>query len=299
MLVVGLLSAFTLDACGHDNAVSTPIPDGASADASVLDTSDGSNTVDPTDAGDSATVVPPKPSKVNVTTEAMIVADVPRSYVLSVPKTYDPARAYPLIVALHGDGQTADGFRTFLGLDDVAGNDAITAYTDQVLDLGTPFDQNGDQQFVAAVIGAVKAKRNIDPAKVWGLGYSKGGFILNELACRKPGMFKAIAAHASGAPARAQPGDRFPTCDGVVGIPVLTSEGDQDKNIGAEDAANCWSHFNACGEGRSPIAPTGCQKAIGCPADKPVVYCLAAGLGHYPIWSGAAAASWDFFRALQ
>jgi len=46
----------------------------------------------------------------------------------------------------------------------------------------------------------VKKNRNIDAGKVWGFGYSKGAFMLNEFGCRKPGLFAAIAPHSGGAP---------------------------------------------------------------------------------------------------
>jgi polyhydroxybutyrate depolymerase len=289
LVSTGIAMFLALYACGGESGGSsgtTPLPDGAVVDE------DGA-IIEP---GADGPVIPPdtaKPSKVDVTNEQVSVLGGPRSYTLSVPKKYDAARQYPLIIALHGDGQSGDGFRLFLGLDDISGDDAITAYPDQVVDLFAPYDQNQDQQLVEAVINDVKGKRSIDAAKVWAFGYSKGGYIANELACRKPGMFKAMAAHAAGAP-------QVPAaqCPGIVGLPVMLTEGDKDTAVGASFGASYWATINGCSTSRAPTTPAGCEKYTGCEAGKPVTYCLAAGVSHYPIWTGAAQASWDFFKSL-
>ena len=279
-------------ACSSDGGSSSgsggALPDGATAIA------DGA-IVDP-----DGNVIPPdalsKPSKVVVTNETVDVMGAGRAYVLSVPKTYSAARSYPLIVALHGDGQNATEFRTFIGVDELAGDDAITAHPDQVIDLFTPYAQNQDQQLVEAVINAVKAKYAIDAAKVWGFGYSKGGFIANQLACRKPGLFKAIAAHATGGPQ--EPDGSVPPCPGLNGVPVLLSQGSNDTGIGASSAALYWAQVNGCGTGRSTTTPPECQKADGCPPGKPVIFCEAPGISHFPIWGDAATVSWSFYKSL-
>ncbi len=239
-----------------------------------------------------------KPSKVNVSNETVTVMGETRKYLLVVPKTYDAARKYPLVIALPGDGEDGDYLRGLLPLDDVMGDDAIVAYPADVVDLFTPYDQNPDQQLVQATITAVSATRSIDPAKVWGFGYSKGGFIANEIACRKPGILKAMALHAGGAPQETQGPDGFPQCPGVIGLPVLAAEGEFDTAIGGDYGAQYWSKVNGCGATRTATTPAGCQKVDGCPADKPVTYCLAAGVGHYPPWDKAPEVSWAFFTSL-
>lgn len=239
----------------------------------------------------------PKSSKVNATDETIDVLGKTRMFVLAVPKTYDAARKYPLIVALHGDGQDAPGFRAFLRFDDIAGDDAIVVYPSQAVDLFNPYDQNSDQQLVEATINAVKAKLSIDDGKVWGFGYSKGGFMANQIACRRPGVFKAMAIHAGGAPQDVD-GNGYPSCPGVIGLPVLATEGEFDTGIGGDFGAQYWASIDGCTNQRSATTPAACQKHDGCPAGKPVVYCLAPGVSHYPIWNEADAVSWTFFNSL-
>ena len=239
-----------------------------------------------------------KPSKVTATNEAITVLGTSRTYVLAVPKTYDAARKYPLIIALHGDGQDGPTFRAFLTWDDVAGDDAIVAYPTGAVELFTPYDQNPDQLLVEATIADVKTKRSIDATKVWGFGYSKGAFMLNEIACRKPGVVKAMAFHAGSAPQEPRSADNYPQCPGVMGLPVLATEGDKNTDIGADYGANYWAMVNGCGGSRTPSTPAACYTTDGCPADKPVVYCLAPGVMHYPIWDQAVNVSWAFFKKL-
>lgn len=239
----------------------------------------------------------PKPSKVNVTVESVAVLGNPREYALAVPKTYAAARKYPLIIALHGDGQNGPGFVKFLDFESVNGDDVIVAYPTGAEDLFATYAQNPDELLVEATINAVKAKLSIDDAKVWGFGYSKGGFMANEIACLKPGLFKAMAAHASGA-AEEPRVNGYPDCPGVIGLPVLVTEGSFDTGIGGNYAAQYWASVNGCGTSRSDTTPAGCQKFNGCAAGTPTQYCLAAGVGHYPIWNQAAAISWAWFNTL-
>jgi polyhydroxybutyrate depolymerase len=291
-MVVGVVALFACSSTTVQKASGSPvIPDGGMQldDGAVVDM-DG-NVVEQPDTS-------MKPSKVDATDETVTVLGTSRTYVLAVPKTYDATRKYPLIIALHGDGQDGPGFRAFLTWDDVAGDDAIVAYPTGAVDLFTSYDMNPDQQLVEATINDVKTKRSIDPTKIWGFGYSKGGFILNEVQCRKPGLLTAMANHAAGAPQEPQGMDGYPQCPGVTGLPVLATEGDLNTDIGANYSANYWAMINGCGANRSPSTPAACYKTDGCPADKPVFYCLAPGVQHYPIWNQAVNVSWTFYKGL-
>jgi hypothetical protein len=107
-----------------------------------------------------------------------------------------------------------------------------------------------------------------------------------------------MAIHAGGAPQEPQGADNYPQCPGVVGLPVLETEGELDQAIGGAFGANYWGKVNGCGTDRSDTTPAPCQKTNGCPPDKPVVYCLAPGVSHYPMWNEAVNASWTFFTSL-
>lgn len=249
---------------------------------------------------DGAVILPPTPpaeSLMNMTTESIDVDGAERTYVLAVPKAYDAARSYPLIVALHGDGDNAAGFAMGSGLEQAVGSDAILAFTDRSEDLFTPYDDNPDQKLVERVIDAVKASYTVDATKVWGFGFSKGAFQLNELACRKPGLFAAMAVHAGGAPQERDVNDEV-YCPAAIGLPMFVVQGELDQGIGGEFAAQYWASRAGCAETRSPSTPTICQAFDGCDPSTPVVFCVVPGHPHSPLYPGAAVDSWSWFNSL-
>jgi len=298
VLALGAAAATVLSgfACSENKIPASSSGGPPEADGAVVEEEDSGLVVDP-DGAVVAKVDSAKPSKVKITVEQIDVGTELREYALAVPKTYDAARKYPLIIALHGDGQNGPGVATFLDFQAVNGDDAIVAYPTGAEDLTTPYDQNPDQLLVEATINSVKGKLSIDDTKVWGFGYSKGGFMANEIACRKPGIFKAMAVHASGAPEEPRV-NGYPDCPGVVGLPVLATEGDRDTGIGGDYAAKYWAFVNGCGTTRGNPTADGCYTQNGCPAGKPVIYCLAANVSHYPIWGQATAVSWTWFKTL-
>ncbi len=231
------------------------------------------------------------------TLEKVDVDGTARQFMLSVPKTYDKARSYPLIVALHGDTQDAASFIPFLGLDLLTGDDAILAYPDHSEDLFTPYDKNVDQRLIEVTIDTVKSKYSIDTAKIWGIGYSKGGYQFNEIACKKPGLIKAMAIHAGGAPQnRDVNGDV--DCPAAIALPAFVTHGALDDPGGGEFGAAYWAGLAGCQTTRSPTTPAICERYDGCNAATPVVFCVVPNQPHYPMYKDAAAHSWAWFKTL-
>jgi len=237
------------------------------------------------------------PEKMSRTDETIDVDGTSRKYILSVPKSYVATRKYPLVLALHGDGQDAASFVSFLGLEPVAGDDVIIAYADHSEDLFTPYEENNDQKLIAAILPAVSSKRSIDAAKIWGVGYSKGGYQLNQIACRKPGLLKAIAVHAGGAP-QDRDGEDAISCPSAVGLPAFVTHGANDEPSGGEYAADYWAGLAGCGSTRKATTPTICQAYDGCPKDKPVVFCVVPNQPHFPIYAAAGEHTWGWLKTL-
>lgn len=288
---------FTVFACSSEGggASSGALPDGAPEGSIVLE--DGAvvdpdgNIIDPQDSK--------PPSKVNTTKETVDVDGTPRTYLLSVPKTYSASKKYPLVMALHGDGQDGATFQSMLAFEEVSGDEAVVAYTDRSEDLNTPYDQNKDQKLVEYAIAAIKGKYSIDDARVWAVGYSKGAFQLNQIACRKPGVFKAMAVHAGGAPEDRQAGNpNAVDCPNAIALPVFATEGGNDSLIGGQFAALVWAQKAGCGGSTSPSTPSICRKYDGCPPATPVSICIVPGQSHYPLYDDAAEHSWAWFKSL-
>jgi polyhydroxybutyrate depolymerase len=292
LVVVGLAASCSNDPVSEGPDGGTTLPDGGQVE------DDGAAVDSGGDASPQQDSEPP--SKVNVTNETVDVDGRTRDYVLAVPKTYVASRAYPLIVAFHGDGFNGPSFRAYFPIDKESGDDAIVAWpTGNDWDLFTAYDTNNDQKLVEAVILAVKAKLTIDDAKIWGVGYSKGGFLASEIACHKPGLLKAMAIHAGGAPQETNGANGYPSCPSAIGLPILVSHGTIDPDFGGgEYAANYWALIGGCGSTRSAATPNPCEKYVNCPAASPVMFCPVAGLPHVPVWPDAAKVSWGFFKTL-
>jgi polyhydroxybutyrate depolymerase len=255
---------------------------------------------------------PPPPSgpKVSVTTELLEINGAIREVVLAIPTSYVPTRAYPLVVAFHGDQGTGPGMRAAHPVDDVSGEDAFVAYPsghNLTWDLYTPTAQNVDVPFIEALVLDLGTRYSIDTTRLFGVGFSKGAFFVNQLACRKPTFFRAIAAYAGGAPNEPQDPSAGYWPNGYVqcagqssGVAALVVHGTDDDVVpfaSGEFDASYWSYVNGCSSERSPSAPAPCERHAACPADKPVVFCPVPDLGH-AIWPGAGQAAWSFFSTL-
>ena len=248
------------------------------------------------DAPTPADAATPATSKVVTTTEAIMVDGVARQYMLSVPKTYSAARAYPLLLMLHGDGDSDDSFARLTQMGEVTGGDAIVAYPNKSEELFTPYDQNVDQRLIEVTVDAIKAKLNVDAAKVWGFGYSKGAFQLNEIACKKPGLLKAFVSHAGGAP-QTRDGAGAVVCPAAIAIPAFLIHGADDDLPGGQFQAQYWASVAGCQTTSTATTPAGCVTFDACPGATPVRFCILAGWGH-AYSPGSTSDAWAWLKTL-
>lgn len=316
-------TAFAIAACSGDattdeggtgqipaTSVTTTTQDaGTTADADAP--REGTATADGGDADAAADAPPPKPPML-VTDGTLDVAGVARAYVLARPSTYDASRTYPLVLALHGDGGDGPSLRAAYPFDDVSAQDAFVVYpsgANGAWDLYGASSANQDEAFLVALIASLESAWSIDPARVFGTGFSKGAFMLNQLACRRPTMFRAIAPHSGGAPY--EPSDPsashfangYTKCaaQSVGNAPaVLVVHGESDSVVpfdGGRFSADYWAFVNGCGTSRStPGAVSPCVMQDGCGTGHAVGLCAIPGLDHAP-WANAATAAWTFFSA--
>jgi polyhydroxybutyrate depolymerase len=138
------------------------------------------------------------------------VGGVSRTYRTIVPAataSVPPVHALPLLVVLHGRGQSpwtavrATGFLPF-----ARRAQAVLVYPDGLYRSwnagsgccgaaglrGTP-----DTAFIAAVVAAALRDLPVDPARVYVVGYSNGGKLAWSLACVHPALFAAVATYGA------------------------------------------------------------------------------------------------------
>ncbi|MEU8324313.1 dienelactone hydrolase family protein [Nonomuraea sp. NPDC048881] len=163
------------------------------------------------------------------------VGGMTRSYVAFVPK--DLPKNAPLLLAFHGTGMNGELMRAYTGyeFDKLADsrkfvvvypngygrhwNDCRTdatypARTENVDDVG----------FVRAIIDKYRESNDIDPNRIFAMGYSNGGHMTYRLASATPGQIKAISAVAANFPG---PGNNV--CPAIRSpMPMLMITGTKD-----------------------------------------------------------------------
>ena len=193
---------------------------------------------------------------------------VNRSVGLYVPRTYQPGRPAPLIIALHGRFSSAQAMHAISHLAAVAEQrGALLLYPQTVAAywndghfaaLGrreTPADDAG---FISAAVAAAEQDYAIDDEHLYLVGYDTGGSMAYNLACRGPLHFAGVAvisalmwdyAQQACAGARATPmlimhgarDELFPTAG-------LAPEGRQTvRMLSASDTVDVWRRINGCG----------------------------------------------------
>ena len=192
---------------------------------------------------------------------------------LQVPTGFDEARAYPLLLVLHGYsvngflqqsyfrlGDAADAHQTLVlapeGTRDSNGNqfwNADPACCD--------FDRTGvdDVAYLGGLIDEVMATWPIDPARVTVVGHSNGAFMAYRLACDRADVVTAIAGLAGHAASAGT------ACAPTEPVHVLHLHGTLDETIpyetvvlqgvaspGAVDSVAAWAAHNGCAGGPAP-----------------------------------------------
>lgn len=254
-----------------------------------------------------------RPTTMTVTAETLDVAGVPREYLLATPNGHDATESYPLVLVLHPDAMDAASMRAAARFETISWQRAIVAYPTGMhgtWNLYEPTDKNPDDAFLLKLVDSLSSRLAIDPARVFGIGVSSGAFMLSQLACRRPSLFRAIAPNAGGAPyepidpAAGRWENGYVRCAGQTlgsGPAVMVVHGTADDVVdfaSGEFTARYWAYINGCQPTRSaPASPPPCARHDGCPAQRPVVFCPIQNLGH-ALWADATRAAWEFFLSL-
>ena len=211
-----------------------------------------------------------------------------RSYLLLIPKSYDPNRAYPLIFRWHGSG--GDGLSGGLGIEYSASEDAIIVSADGLDKYWRIEAESIDLHLFDSMLEMVSNQYCIDSNRIFSYGFSAGGTFSNLLACERGDVLRASAAIASGLAGK--------NCKGKVATWLLHDINDDAVPIAKGRAVRDWAiatngcSTNAMDEG------DGCVRYQGCDA-APVVWCESTGFGHNIRGDYAPAQVWKFFQSLN
>src|SRR5258705_3281148 len=125
-------------------------------------------------------------------------------YELYVPSTYQAGTPLPLVVALHGCTQTADGFRQLTRWDTLAESKGFMVLFPQQESSSNQFKcwnffqdahmhrSAGEPSLIAAVTLNVERNYSVDPHRIYANGLSAGGAMASVRGATYPDLFAAI-----------------------------------------------------------------------------------------------------------
>jgi polyhydroxybutyrate depolymerase len=187
-----------------------------------------------------------------------------RSYRVHLPPSYREGSATALVFALHGYGETADGFEKEIGFNQIADREGFIVVYPNAVPFGPKHKQMwnsggiysvwwagrvDDVSFFEKLIDTISAQYTVDPNRIFVFGTSSGGFMAHHLGARLPGRFAAIAPWAG----------LLAYNDFVAGPPVsvIHFHGAKDTKVkykglpnwgfyGVERGIRLWARRNRC-----------------------------------------------------
>jgi polyhydroxybutyrate depolymerase len=134
-----------------------------------------------------------------------------RQFQITLPDNYSASNSYPLIIGLAGYQQSSLEFNQIWNFDKyVDSKEFIYVAPDGKFDrFGNQF-WNGagccdtgkihtdDDAYILSIIQKISGQYSIDQNRIYLIGHSNGGFMVNELACRHANLFAGVIDIAGG-----------------------------------------------------------------------------------------------------
>lgn len=136
--------------------------------------------------------------------ESIVVDELTREYRLVVPRSI-VAGPVPLVVALHGTGDTPQSMATYSGLDRLASEKGfLLVYPSAIrgrwkVEDAESADANRDIRFMDALLKRLSSQFNLDSRRIYALGMSNGATFAQLWGAHRSEQITAVVAHA-GAP---------------------------------------------------------------------------------------------------
>lgn len=171
-----------------------------------------------------------------------------RRYLLTIPSQYSANTPIPLVFNFHPLGGSAQQIFNVSQLDVVAEQENFILVTPEGVDrawavTGFPLGGNADDiGFVEAMIDQLLLSYAVDPNRIYATGFSNGGFLTFDLACKLSDRFAAVAP-VSGI----MTPTLIETCMPERAVPVLQTHGTEDPLLPysfATQSIDWWVTFN-------------------------------------------------------
>lgn len=128
-------------------------------------------------------------------TKTMKIAGVNRTYIVRAPSGLSNP---PLLINIHGFDMSASSQQSYTKMDAIADREKfIVVYPDALPNSSNKksWDLSGpnDFAFILAIIDTINNQYKVDKKRIYACGFSQGGFMSFQLACRYSDIFAAIA----------------------------------------------------------------------------------------------------------
>ncbi len=180
---------------------------------------------------------------------------IERELLVQLPRNYDPAGKYPLVLAFHGAGRSCDDWPQWL--ETVAGSREFIGIYPQGVGSSWEGEYDGrrvdDFSFVSSLIGWADTALAADPINRYAVGFSLGALFVNRLACRITGLTGIAAVsgsfyqHPQLSPVR--PPRKIFLAHGIYDEVIPYKGGMNDRGDSyepAESSARLWSRMLGC-----------------------------------------------------
>ncbi|MFW7380857.1 MAG: alpha/beta hydrolase family esterase [Oligoflexus sp.] len=189
-----------------------------------------------------------------------------RPATLKLPKGYSSKKSYPLVLMLHGRGNTAALTDTYLGLsrsqhkldyllllpNGTVRDDGQRVWNATESCCATNNKDVDDSKYLQDLVNEVKDNYSVDPRRIYIIGHSNGGFMGYRLACDTNGLFAGVVSVAGSEFANAN------DCKTETPINILQIHGTEDNIVpfdaraagkaypGAFETVERWADRNQC-----------------------------------------------------
>lgn len=243
-------------------------------------------------------------------TRTLQVGGVARTYLLHVPPGYTGKTPVPLVIDWHGLLLDGPAQRDLSGYAELADREGfIVAFPtgiDQAWNVGpccTTSRVVDDVAFARALVAEIAKLSCVDPKRVYSVGFSMGGGMTFNLACRASDLFAAFAPAAFDLLV-----ENEQPCQPSRPVTLITFRGRNDFIVpyaggesmppnglnvtihfrGAEGTFDFWRKANGCTG--APTMKSGCESYTNCMAGVETTLCRSDdAIGHLP---GDAQTGW-------
>jgi len=199
-----------------------------------------------------------------------------RPFTLVLPNNYQSGTPAPLIIGLHGYTAKSPYAQSYFALGKVANEKGIlTVYPSGSKDSNGSLFWNAtpaccnfnaskvdDEAYLLSIIDSVSKDYSVDPARIYIIGHSNGGFMAHRMACNQSNRIAAIVSLAGTTYSDSK------SCKPTSPVSVLQIHGNNDAVIlytggylfssaypSARKTIDLWGKINECGKEPNSILP--------------------------------------------